>query len=415
MKEKRTKADPLINVPPAVLDKLTGRKTIFTFIGEFPKDKKLEEGIKELKKNLIFTNNEFFINKEKRKFFVDLEGKPFTDFEKKELKKLGYVRYLYVAKPEKPKPGQLTFEEIEDSFKRLSQREYFLTSSQLVKDLPKFIPYRLDNKQLIEKTETSKEIIAKYQKSFGNEIVTCIFIIPKEKYKEDRTPRFGEKAKKVLLTTVNFAIEEKTLDPKFRKYHILRLISKDKIFDKDYKRLDNIFQTLACATYDIENKKKGKEYRRSIGHIVDNVDWIGKGKNSYISVNLNKRYFNKLIPLIEGKEQGYQYLSILKNRLTETLSEDESNFLNWIDSLGGRREVYPMMIKTIFIEKLGYTDKKLRKIGTGGIATKLNDCLEKTKELGRLREPYYKYVYGKEKSFKTILQWKLKLYLKRNQ
>lgn len=53
------------------LDKLTERKLI---VGDF-KAKKLEDGIEELKKKPIFTNTEFFINKEKNQFFINLEGK----------------------------------------------------------------------------------------------------------------------------------------------------------------------------------------------------------------------------------------------------------------------------------------------------------------------------------------------------
>ncbi len=303
-------------------------------------------------------------------------------------------------------------EEVEDSFQRLSRRKSFITYPKLIKDMSKLVPFRLDGKYLVEKTETSEEIIEKYQKLYGNDLVTYIFMIPKEEYKEGKVPTFGDKARKVLLATVGFAIEEKTLHPRFRKYHILKFINKDKINNRDYSRLDNIFQTLAFASYDISNKKKGKEYRRSIGHIIDNVDWLGKGKNAYICVSLNRRYFSQLASQTEEKEALSAYLDLPKDRLIKTEPRDAANFLNWVDSLKGFREVYPIIIKTLFTEKLGYTKVSLEKLGGGKISAKLQCCLDVAINSGRLRDPYWKYDYGKgDKSIKNILNQKLRIYL----
>ncbi len=302
-------------------------------------------------------------------------------------------------------------EEVEDSFERLSRRKYFRTDSQLIKDLPKLVPLHLREKYLVERTETAGEIIEKYQKPFGNELVTYIFMIPKEEYRGRQVPTFGGDARKVLLAAVAFAIEEKTLHPSFRKYHILKFINKDKVEKRDYSRLDSILQTLAFASYDISNKKKGKEYRRSIGHIIDNVDWLGKGKNAYIYVSLNQKYFSQLASWIEEKEMLSSYLDLPKDRLIKTESRDAANFLNWLDGLKGLREVHPILIKTIFTEKLGYTKLSLKKLGPGRIATKLDCCLGVAKASGRLRDPYWKYDYGENKSFRKILRWKLQIYL----
>lgn len=302
-------------------------------------------------------------------------------------------------------------EEVEDSFQRLSRRKSFIAAPKLIKDLPKLMPARLDKKYLIEKTETAEEIIEKYQKLVGNELVTYVFVIRKEEYKEGKVPTFGDKARKVLLATVAFAIEEQTFHPIFKKYHILKFINKEKINNRDYSRLDNIFQTLASVSYDISNKKKGKEYRRSIGHIIDNVDWLGKGKNAHICVSLNQRYFSQLASRIEGKEKLSAYLNFPKDRLIKTENRDAANFLNWIDGLKGVRGVYPIIVKNLFTEKLGYTKVSLKKLGWGRITVKLQCCLDVAKDSGRLRKPYWEYDYGEHKSFKEVLRWKLQIYL----
>jgi len=299
-------------------------------------------------------------------------------------------------------------EEIEESFERMLHRKNIIEDPQLIQDLPKIIPRRLDQRHQVEKTETSEEIMYKYQKTFGNERVTWVFVIPKEKYREGQVPTFGDKARKTLLAIVGFAVEEKNLTPKFKKVHILGLINKDGIPNRDYDRLNDILQTFAFATYDIENKKQGKGYRRSIGHIIDNVDWYGKGKGSYISVSLNKQYFRNLTSLIEGEKKDSQYLSIPKDRLTETLPPDESNFINYLDSLRGHRRVYPILVKTILTEKLGYPKKDLKAMGLGKIDKILYDCLMTAKKMNRLAN--WKIIdYGKNR--RDILNYKYSLEL----
>ena len=300
-------------------------------------------------------------------------------------------------------------EKIEESYERLSQRKNLITDPQLVEDIPKIAPYRLDKKHLEEKVETKEEVILKYKILFGNEVIFYILIVPKEEYKERQNFTFGDKMRKMLFLITAFAVEEKTFSPTFRKYHILKLINKERINNEDYNRLDNIFQTFGYITYDIRNNKKGKEYRRSIGHIIDNIEWLGKGKNSYISVNLNRGYFNKSSPLIEGRKTGYQYISIPKDRLTGKFSKDKDNFLNYLDSLRGQRTVYPILIKTLFMEKLGYTREELKHMGHGEIMKKLNDCLKIARETGRLKD--HKYDYMGSALPKNILHWKLNLYL----
>lgn len=304
----------------------------------------------------------------------------------------------------------ITPEEINKSFDRLLQRKYLAVDSQLIDDLPKLTPY-LDKRYLVGETEIEDKIIRSYRKEFGNATVSYTFLIPKEK-KEAKIPTFGNKAKKTLLIIVGLAVEQKNLTPGFRKCQTLRLTSKREIDKKDYAVLNNILQTFAYATYELESKKGGKEYRREIGHIFNNVKWLGEGKNLYIYVELNRDYFTRLLPLMEGKEKGYRYLLIPKDRLTKTLPMDQENFINYLDSLNGQREVYPVLIKTIFMEKLGYTNKALKKMGPGQIASILNNCLETARKSGRLRD--HKFEYGENISFKNILGWKLKLYLSKD-
>lgn len=311
----------------------------------------------------------------------------------------------------KPALPELPVEEIEDSFQRLSQRKNIIVDPKLIKDLPVIAPSQLDKRYLLEETETPTDIIKKYQRRFGNKTVTYVFPIPKEEYKEGQVPTFGEHFRKALLIMSAFAVEQKTLSPVFRKEHIFRLEGKadNEIKGGMYESLDNVFKTIAYATYEIENDKKGKEYRRTIGHITDNVNWIGKGRGSCINCVMNRQYWSAVAALIEG-EKG-QFISIPKDRLTETLSGDEGNFLNYIDSLIGLRNVYPIQVKTIFIEKLGYQIKSLKKKGSGEISRILNQCLNRAKTTGRLEEPFWNYDYKKDPSFKNILNWKIKLFL----
>lgn len=311
-------------------------------------------------------------------------------------------------KPMFPEPP---IEEIEDSFQRLLQKKSVVVDPRLIKDLPMIAPSQLDKRYIIEEAETPTDIIKKYQRRFGNKTVTYFFLIPKEEYKEGQVPTFGEHFRKALLIMSAFAVEQKTLSPVFRKEHIFRLEGKadNEIKGGMYESLDNVFKTIAYATYEIENDKKGKEYRRTIGHITDNVNWIGKGRGSCINCVMNRQYWSAVAALIEG-EKG-QFISIPKDRLTETLSGDEENFLNYIDSLIGLRNVYPIQVKTIFIEKLGYQIKSLKKMGSSEISRILDQCLNRAKTTGRLKEPFWNYDYKKDPSFKNILNWKIKLFL----
>jgi len=310
--------------------------------------------------------------------------------------------------------GSMLPEEVEDSFQRLLQRKEIIADPKLVKDLPVIAPYQLDKRYFVEETETSTEIIKKYQRQFGNETDTYIFFIPKAEYKENRIPTFGGDMRKALLIACAFAKEQKSLSPMFRKQHIFRLQGKEdsKISRQMYANLDNGWKTLAYATYEIENKKKGKEYRKRIGHIIDNVDWIGKGRGAFINPTLNRKYFSNLAASIE-EETGYQFLSIPKDRVTGKRSRDEDNFLNYIDSLKGMREIYPIQIKTIFVVKLGYRIETLRKIASGNISKILNKCLERAKVTGRLK--HWRLDYRGNPSFRNILNWKIKLFLSREE
>lgn len=312
---------------------------------------------------------------------------------------------------EKLKKKPISPEEIEDSFQRLLQKKNIIGDPKLINDLPMIAPPQLDKRHLIEETETSTEIIKKYQRRFGNETITYLLLVPKEEYKKGQIPTFGEHLRKALFIMSAFAHEQKTLSPVFRKEHIFKLEGK---VDKEikggmYKNLDNALKTIAYITYEIENDKKGKEYRRTIGHITDNISWIGKGRGGLINCAMNRQYWSTITALIEGEKP--QFLSIPKDRLTETLPRDEENFLNYIDSLRGLRHAYAIHIKTIFVKKLGYQIKSLKKMGSGEISRIISQCLDRAIKTGRLREPYSEYDYKGNPNFKNILNWKITLFL----
>ena len=403
-------------------------------------DEEIKKEIEELRINDWLDKNRPGLDKELKWGYTQIAGIIYHDFRvkqrlfknniitKKQVREIVFD-FLKTEKPEPERVYEKLFKaeeklkelrkkpispgEIEDTFQRLLQRKEIIADPKLVKDLPVVAPYQLDKRYLVEETETSTEMIKKYERDFGNETVTYTFFIPKAEYKENRIPTFGADMRKALLIACTFAKEQKSLSPIFRKQHIFKLQGKEgnKISGRAYTNLDNGWRTLAYVTYERENNKKGKEYRKRIGHIVDNVDWIGKGRGGFINPTLNRKYFSNLAALIEGEETGYQFLSISKDRLTEKWPRDEENFLNYIDSLKGTREVYPIQIKTIFVEKLGYRMETLRKMGSGQISKTLNKCLERAKVTGRLK--HWRLDYRGDPSFRNILNWKIKLFLSR--
>ncbi len=314
---------------------------------------------------------------------------------------------------EKLKRKFMSPKEIEDSFQMLLRKKEIIADPKFIKDIPSLLPYQLDNRYLIEATETRTDIIKKYRRQFGNDTITYTFLVPKTEQKINRIPTFGADMRKALLIACAFAEEQKTLSPIFRKQHIFKLQGKaqNKISGQTYANLDNGWKTIAYLTYERENNKKGKEYRRRIGHIIDNVDWIGKGRGSYINPTLNRKYFSSLTSYIERKETHDQFLLIPKDRLTQILSRDEENFLNYIDSLKGMRDSYPTLIKTLFISKLGYQIESLKKMGSGQISEILVKCLDRAKTTGRLKKPYWIYNYRNNAHFNNILNWKIKFFL----
>jgi len=305
-------------------------------------------------------------------------------------------------------------EEIEESSRRLLQKDHIIADPQLIEDLPKLAPYQLDERYLTEEAETQTQIIKKYQRQFGNNTVTYTFIIPKEEYQKGATPTFGQDFRKAVLCMYAFAVEQETFSPKFRKEHIFKLQGKqdNEIKGGMYERLDNIFKTIAYATYEIQNDKKGKDYRRTIGHMTNNVNWEGKGRGSFINPTLNTDYFSDLPRRIKRETPSGQFLLIPKDRVTEKRSRDEENFLNYIDTLKGLKKVHAIKVKTIFVNKLGYQTPNLRKMGSGAIRGILDKCLTTAKETGRLKE--WNWDYGIPPDYKKILTWKVTLVLSQN-
>jgi len=158
----------------------------------------------------------------------------------------------------------------------------------------------------------------------------------------------------VLFSMIPFAMVQKTLNPYIKKEHQYKILGKKSFY---YKNINDILKTLTTGYWDYENKKKGKEYKRDIGHLINRVEVFGKGRGSYFKPELNPIIAESLKAILGGKKPTFvKYpLHMLAYKPTREIRAGES-----LLRYKGIKTIYPLGIRT-FLTRMGITKKEMKK------------------------------------------------------
>jgi len=237
------------------------------------------------------------------------------------------------------------------------------------------LPFPKEVKLISEEHLESGEKLITYRVKSLLEKMDIIFIIPKG---ED-LPSFHRYAQSVFFSMIPFAMVQKTLNPYIKKEHQYKLLGEKTHY---YEYIDEILKTLATGYWDYENNKKGKEYRRSIGHLVNSVELFGKGKGSYYKVEMNPTIMESLKSIIEGK-RGSEIPSFVMYPL-KTLQQKPTRKTRAGESVlryRGLKRIFPIQIRT-FLTRMGISKKEIEIKSLKYLMGMLEKGLEEVKKQG---------------------------------
>ncbi|GAH85042.1 unnamed protein product, partial [marine sediment metagenome] len=183
-------------------------------------------------------------------------------------------------------------------FDKVWEKIQTMTTIQIDYDLFKnrqlFFPFPAQKELLEEKELPGGERFEKYKVENIMERMYISFILPPGA----DPPKFRKYSMKVFQSMLPFAKAQGTSKPFIKKEHQHILLGKKKGY---YSRIDNILEFLTVAYYDYTNKRVGKKFRRKIGHLVNGVEWITKGRGAYYRVDINPEVIKTILALSEGK------------------------------------------------------------------------------------------------------------------
>ena len=183
----------------------------------------------------------------------------------------------------------------------------------------------------------------------------------------------------IFFSMMPFAIAQKTLNPYIKKEHQYKLLGEKPFY---YRSIDDVLKTFTTGYWDYENKKKGKEYRRNIGHPISSVKFFGKGRGSYFKPDINPIIAESLKAILEGKKgediPGFtQYpLYMLTYKPTREIRAGES-----LLKYKGIKTIHPLTIRT-FLTKMGITKKEMEKKSERFLMEMVDKGLKQAKEQG---------------------------------
>ncbi len=140
---------------------------------------------------------------------------------------------------------------------------------------------------------------------------------------------------------------------------------------KDRKRIIRSIDSVSYTTYETENKKIDKDYRRTvITSPFSQVEFAGKGKGATVRITINQAYVKNLQQIGQPGVQFYKYpkqlLSAYKKYDLYTF-----NFFKYLIKFIGHRSAYKPLVKTVLVKYAGYSESQLKKIP--GVSEKSNN------------------------------------------
>jgi len=294
------------------------------------------------------------------------------------------------------------------------KKETLQIARRLLANLPMLVPLEQIKVNVVDvwTTRTDKDEMEKWgvmfrcSRQWADGLITYEIMLPVDLLRRVMIP--GPLSRRILLVLTDWARERKTLELEFTKQELLkalgytaeRLKKGGEIFELVYHSL-SIWKRVNIQV-EMGKGKYWRDFKKWEGSPIDALGWKirDKYKGAKLYVRLNKEFFG-----------DPQYIKLPIDRLTESLSRDETYFLDYVDSLLGF-PVNTIKVRRLFTEKLGYSLRYLKKRGGKEIKQRLYRILETAKEKGRLRKPGWKI---DTKDDENVLNWNVKLYLGRKE
>lgn len=292
-----------------------------------------------------------------------------------------FVIQWWLKEKEQKSPSQLSF-----NIKELKNMPFIPIDTETHEVLPLTIPDRLNQNEFISSVAdpNTGDVLLSYKKEIGDIKISYLWVVPKSLVDKADIPSVGKLTRDIFISSIGFAIQQDTLSPTIKKEQQLELFGKEKK-SWYYNKIDDAYNTLAHGTYVIEVNKKGKDYRREVGHFYNKVEWVGKGKDSHIVVHINEDFVKAAKAFIE-KQKPPAFVPYPPKQLSAPSDEYFSRLQDYILNKDGLRTVYPISLKTLFLSILKIKEKNLKHKGPTEMLNILQTRLLKAKDEGILEK-----------------------------
>lgn len=339
------------------------------------------------KEKLRKTIANFFIKKRK---FQEIQRKVEKEF-------------LLLQKPWSPEPPIL----------KIEQPTLFIIPSKLDKLLKPIFQILVTEKDLIKEEKVGKDILQIYQKDeLTRQVCFNILRGHLETLKYTKSLSLGGLGWRAFIATLGFAFKQETLSPTFTKTDKLRCLGYTeeelKKGGKIYELIERTEKLLAYLTYDIVNKRKGKEYREKIGHLYDTLEIRGKGKGALFNPTLNEKTIGEDLPhLINEGINGISYKLYHPKLLQDReLSPGQRRLCAYLVGLRGFKTV-EKTARYLLLDIIGISGKQFK--------TRLKQCHDIliNKGLGVAKKKGYleNYKVNYKDDPLNVRKWSFTLYL----
>jgi len=173
-------------------------------------------------------------------------------------------------------------------------------------------------------------------------------------------PTFSHLTGAVLWSSWEAAHLQGTASPEIQMSDLSKLLD-----EKKRSRIEKTFESIFNTSWEWNNNKGGKEYKRILTRPFSQVEFTGKGKGASVRPTINQAYVKSLQQI---GQPGSQFIKIPRQLIAASKKFDNYtlNYFKYLVGLTGHRSAYKPLVKTILIKYAGYPEKKLKKMSITG-------------------------------------------------
>jgi hypothetical protein len=186
-------------------------------------------------------------------------------------------------------------------------------------------------------------------------------------------PQGGPALRDTAFALLGFAEEQGTFRLRLRRSDLLEMSRKKKT-TKEYRLQDARLLQLFSKMFVRENNKKGKAYRKHFGHFINDLLYVGKGRGSWLEVEINPRMAKAIAADIKGEiPEDFRRLPTKQMKFHFGYKRE---FLDYLLLWQGDWRPYPKLLATVYREAWGIDAKVIGKKGIKWALDVLKESLE---------------------------------------